>query len=130
MTVGKPSVEMAFAGQLMSNSTSDTNVPSSVQGCPCAVGSVTFDARFQTPSHGFLDTCGGPAVGLSITASTITVGVPLNTSNGPVLIPVKLAVYSSFHYWFPGGFGTWFLDDLSGHSGLPGAGFAFKFQPC
>ncbi len=126
------SVEVKLLALLPEGTTNDANAPVDVAPWDANdSSSVIFGDRFLASNTDAIDTClSSSPVERSISASTITVGLPVRLPDGGATVPVTLPVTTTLHYWFPAHFGIWLLDDLSANGYLPGAGLAFEFHNC
>ena len=77
-----------------------------------------------------VSTCGGGKGILGVTASRETVQVPFPLDGSSHSASATLDGSFNYTYSFPGGFGTWSIDDLNVGSHAPGGGWAFSFTPC
>ncbi len=84
---------------------------------------------FMTANSPSVNTCGQPAVWRHLTSSRLEVGIPSGTGERDWSVPYVLPFTQTFAYWFPSGFGSWEIDNLSAPGG-PGGGWAFLYAPC
>lgn len=130
---------LVFGAGNQSDTSESTQFNLSVWGGPGSSGatSIIFHNGFYSGNAPNVSTCGGPAKTLETRSSWLDLQVPF-VSNGDhltfnVTIPTIFgysAYTANFSYVFPGNFGTWAVDNLSGPGG-PGGGWAFDYLgPC
>jgi hypothetical protein len=89
-----------------------------------------FSNGFSAPNMGNISTCGLPTQQFHAESYFLTVWIQFTLGGLVHLQPLDLPYNQSFNYHFPGGFGTWAVDNLSTLGG-PGGGWAFDYLgPC
>lgn len=91
--------------------------------------SFAFNNSFRAANSPSISTCGQPARSVNVSSPHFTAMSPGTTADAGAFLPVLLPFGGTFHYWFPGNFGTWQVDNLSAPGG-PGGGWAFSYSPC
>jgi len=109
----------------------DAGVPTWVnftgfQGKPA---SPVFIDNFAVANRGNVSTCGTSAQNLLTFATSVAVRIPFSVGNQNYTLAYTIPFLLSYHYLFPGNFGTWQIDNLSAPGG-PGGGWAFSYSPC
>ncbi|HEV2317072.1 MAG TPA: hypothetical protein VGV89_05810 [Thermoplasmata archaeon] len=92
--------------------------------------SVHFSNGYLGGNAPLVDTCHTGPVSLEATSNRLTVLVDFVLNARDITVPIALPVTESFHYWFPGGFGIWSVDDLRSSAAGYGPGDAFDYVPC
>lgn len=125
-------IQIKLVGILAEGTPGDANAsqyipPANLTDLP----SVRIGDRYLGPNSDAIDTCRSSApVSVTVTATSVTVGVLVDTPTGWTLVPAPIDVTTTYHYWFPPDFGVWQVDDLAQNALLPGAGWAFQFERC
>jgi hypothetical protein len=118
-------------GLLPENSTNDVAEPTAVNNS--GYGSVLFHNGFGSGDGITMATCSWSGLGkgyLRTTSSHITVEVPFTWDGTASKAKATLEYVANYSYQFPGGAGTWLVDDLNVGTNDPGGGYAFSFTPC
>jgi len=116
---------------LPANSTSDAAEPTALEYS--GYGSVLFHNGFANGDGITMATCTWNGLGhgyLRTTSSHITVEVPFSWNGTTATAKSTLEYVANYSYEFPGGAGTWSIDDLNLGTNAPGGGYAFTFTPC
>jgi hypothetical protein len=119
--IGNPSGGILLLGP---GNTSDRQEPNVL----FAGGTITFLNGFEVSNQPQISTCGGPSQSVSMSSYALTLWATIKSSSGSASFQLPIVV-TTFHYWFPSGFGTWQIDNLSAPGG-PGGGWAFSYSPC
>lgn len=129
-----PSIYAEAGGSMLGpNNTSDWGEPHFAliyQSTASQLQTLDFNNSFESANSRSVSTCGGPAQSVSsVEPWGLGVSFPLTLYGHTLNIPFTIPVLESFHYVFPGNFGTWQVDNLSAPGG-PGGGWAFSYSPC
>jgi hypothetical protein len=110
--------------------TSDSHEPTSL-GYWTYPGDVnlTIANGFVGSNSGPVSTCGTVSSSNFTGSVQFVVRIPVTSGGLNYSVPYLLPIQETFHYWFPGNFGRWQIDDLSAPGG-PGGGWAFSYSPC
>jgi hypothetical protein len=73
-----------------------------------------------------LSTCAGGAVTLGTTSTYLDIGIPYRHDGTGQVATATLQVLTNYTYTFPGGAGSWAIDELSAPGG-PGGGWSFAY---
>jgi hypothetical protein len=132
--LASPSTSAVVGAWLLGpNNTSDFAEPPSTfifGGSPGQIPTLLFDNAFQGSNLRNISTCGQPAQSYpGVSSDYLKVSFPITFQGEHLTVPFMIPVDESYHYWFPGNFGTWQVDNLSAPGG-PGGGWAFSYSPC
>jgi len=117
---------------LPANTTSDTDEPTALTPDPnlLGYGSVAFHNGYVSGDGVTMTTCSIGREFLQTTSSRTTVEVPFTQDGRTAMAKATLEYAANYSYEFPGGAGTWSIDDLNTGNNAPGGGYAFTFTPC
>jgi hypothetical protein len=88
-----------------------------------------FDNGFTQSNEVGVTTCGTGPESLPMRSPGFTVWLTFAVHGELTVAPYTLPFPQVYHYYFPGDFGTWQVDNLSAPGG-PGGGWAFSYSPC
>jgi hypothetical protein len=93
-------------------------------------GSPIWNNSFWSSNTANITTCASSRMDRNLTAPQLPIEIPFSYSGVHYRLQFTLPFVQSYHYIFPGNFGTWAVDNLSAPGG-PGGGWAFDYLgPC
>src|SRR5208282_1100525 len=99
-------------------------------GFPGPPDSPVWNNSFWSANTGNLTTCSSSRVDRNVSAPQLPIVIPFSYAGIHYKLQYTLPFVQSYHYIFPGNFGTWAVDNLSAPGG-PGGGWAFNYLgPC